>query len=61
MPTILLYFIPTMIRLMRATDTARTGANAQRWANLNYLRHAFVLGAWLASLRAFALFYARSH
>jgi len=29
-------------------------------ANLNYLRHAIVLGAWLASLRAFALFYAQS-
>ena len=38
------YFIPTMIRLMRATDTARTGASAQRWANLNYLRHAIVFG-----------------
>ena len=55
------YFIPTMVRLMRATDTARTGASAQRWAKLNYLRHAIVLGAWLASLRAFALFYAQSH
>ena len=32
-------------------------AVATRWWNLNYLRHAILLAAWLASLRTFALFY----
>jgi len=54
------YFIPTMVKLMGGTDAATAAARAQRWANLNYLRHALVLVAWLASLRAFALFYAQS-
>ena len=47
------------IRLMQATDSPESAARAQRWWHLNYLRHALVLGAWLASLRAFALFYAQ--
>lgn len=51
------YFIPTMVRLMGATDSPESVAVATRWWNLNYLRHAIVLAAWLASLRAFALFY----
>jgi hypothetical protein len=54
------YFIPTMVKLMGGTDAATAPARAHRWANLNYLRHALVLLAWLASLRAFALFYAQS-
>ncbi len=54
------YFIPTMVKLMGGTDAPTAAARAQRWANLNYLRHALVLVAWLASLRAFALFYAQS-
>jgi hypothetical protein len=53
------YFIPTMVRLMRAPDSPESVARAQYWRHMNYLRHALVLGAWLASLRAFALFYAQ--
>ena len=51
------YFIPTMIRLMRAADSPASAAAAMRWSSLNYLRHALVLAAWLASLRTFALLY----
>jgi len=50
------YFIPTMVGLMGATDSPASVAAATRWSNLNYLRHAIVLAAWLASLRAFSLF-----
>jgi hypothetical protein len=53
------YFIPTMIALMNAPDSPQVVAAATRWSNLNYLRHAFVLAAWLASLKAFAVLYAR--
>jgi hypothetical protein len=51
------YFIPTMVRLMRAPDSSESVAVATRWWNLNYLRHAIVLTAWLASLKAFAVFH----
>lgn len=51
------YFIPTMVRLMRAVDSPESVALATRWSNLNYVRHAIVLAAWLASLKAFSLFY----
>jgi hypothetical protein len=51
------YFIPTMVGLMRAPDSPESAALATRWSNLNYLRHAIVLAAWLASLRTFALFH----
>jgi hypothetical protein len=51
------YFIPTMIGLMGATDSPEAVAVATRWWNLNYLRHAVMLVAWLAALRTFALFY----
>jgi hypothetical protein len=51
------YFIPTMIGLLRATDSPQSLAVATRWRNLNYLRHAITAMAWLASLRTFALFY----
>ena len=54
------YFSPTMVRLMRAADSLESVARAQRWRHLNYVRHALLLGAWLASLRAFALFYAHA-
>ena len=46
-----------MIGLMRAPDSPRSVAAATRWANLNHLRHAIVLAAWLAALKAFALYY----
>jgi hypothetical protein len=51
------YFIPTMVGLMRATDSPAAVAVATQWWNLNYLRLAIVLAAWLAALRTFALFY----
>lgn len=53
------YFIPVMIRLFGAPDTPATNATATRWASANYLRHALVLAAWLAALRAFALIHAQ--
>ena len=49
------YFIPTMVRLMRAADSPESAAVATRWRNLNHLRHAMVLAAWLASLKAFSM------
>jgi len=51
------YFIPTMVRLMGTADSPASVAAAARWGNLNYMRHAIVFAAWLAALRAFALFY----
>jgi hypothetical protein len=51
------YFIPTMVGLMKAADSAASAGIAMQWWRINYLRHAFVLAAWLASLRTFALFY----
>jgi hypothetical protein len=51
------YFIPTMVGLMRAPDSPASVAVAIRWWTLNYLRHAIVLAAWLASLKAFAVFH----
>ena len=51
------YFIPTMIRLMGAADSPESVAVATRWASLNYVRHALVLGGWLAALKAFASLY----
>jgi hypothetical protein len=53
------YFIPTMVRLMRTADASEaTVATAARWARLNYGRLAILLVAWLAALKAFAVFYA---
>ena len=49
------YFIPVMVRLMRAADTPDVVAVAMRWSRLNVLRHVLMLAAWLASLRAFEL------
>ncbi len=51
------YFIPTMVGLMRAADSAESAAVATRWSTLNYVRHSIVLAAWLASLGAFAALY----
>lgn len=51
------YFIPTMVGLMAATDSAESVAAATRWWHLNHVRHAMVLAAWLAALKTFALFH----
>jgi hypothetical protein len=53
------YFIPTMVGLMSAADSPPAVTAATRWSNLNYVRHLIVLAAWLASLKTFALLYAR--
>jgi hypothetical protein len=49
------YFIPSMVRLMKAPAPVDAVARARRWSLLNYLRHVLVLAAWLAALRAFSL------
>lgn len=49
------YFIPTMVGLMNAPDSPSSVAAATRWMSLNYLRHALVLGGWLAALKALSL------
>jgi hypothetical protein len=53
------YFIPTMIRLSR-TGTPVSDATdvAMQWASLNHVRHALLLMALLAALKAFAELYA---
>ena len=48
------YFIPTMVRLMRAADSPEAVARATWWARLNHVRHLIVFAAWLTSLKAFA-------
>ena len=37
---------------MKEADSPESAAIAVHWGQLNYLRHALVLAAWLASLRA---------
>jgi hypothetical protein len=54
------YFIPRMIRLLRAADSPEARASASQWAQLNYVRQLLVLIAWLAALQAFALLHERS-
>jgi len=49
------YFIPTMIGLMNAVDSPAAVAQASRWSNLNLVRHALGLIAWLAALRTLEL------
>jgi hypothetical protein len=44
-----------MVGLMKASDSSTSAAAATRWSRLNYVRHALVLAAWLASLQAFRL------
>lgn len=52
------YFIPTMIRLMRAGPSAEATEAALRWASLNNVRHVLLFLALLAALQAFAKLYA---
>ena len=49
------YFIPTMVRLMRAPDSPEAVVRATRWLMLNHVRHLIVFAAWLTALRAFAI------
>jgi Domain of unknown function (DUF1772) len=48
------YFIPTMVGLMDAVDSAESVAAAVRWSSFNYLRHVIVLAAWILALKAFS-------
>jgi hypothetical protein len=49
------YFIPTMIRLMRAEDSHEAVAIATRWSRLNHLRHAVIGVAWVTAMQALTL------
>ena len=49
------YFIPTMIALMSAPDTAASVATAARWSELNYVRHTLALAAWILAMQTFSL------
>ena len=51
------YFIPAMLKLQRGqvSPASKTKAAAMCWANLNYVRSALSLAAWIAALRAFSL------
>jgi hypothetical protein len=53
------YFIPTMVRLMRAPDSPESVAVAIQWARLNYVRLALLVAALLMALKAFSLSYQR--
>ena len=51
------YFIPTMLKLMGNDTLPRAEAveTAVLWVHLGYVRHAAILVAWLAALKAFSL------
>jgi Domain of unknown function (DUF1772) len=50
------YFIPRMLKLQRAeaVPESEVVAMAAHWERLDYVRHAIVLVAWLAALKAFS-------
>ena len=51
------YFIPTLLKLQGAVNLpgSEAVAMASRWDQLNYVRHAMTLTAWLSALKAFSL------
>ena len=51
------YFIPTAVRLMRAEalPPAKVEAMASQWMEVNHIRAALTLLAWLAALKTFSL------
>jgi hypothetical protein len=53
------YFVPTLLRLLRNVIRPQSSATvkAVQWAHLAIVRHAAILLAWLAALKAFATFY----
>jgi hypothetical protein len=53
------YFIPTLLTLQSAVNLPESEAvaRAMQWGQLNNVRHAMSLVAWLAALKAFSLFY----
>lgn len=52
------YFIPTMVKLINdgSLPQSKSAAIAVQWVNLGYVRHALVLIAFLAALKAFSVF-----
>ncbi len=52
------YFIPTMLKLMgdETLSEPKSMALALQWVNLNYVRHALPLIAWVTALKAFSVF-----
>jgi len=53
------YFVPTMLGLMNHGNSAEADIvnSAIFWANLNYVRIAVVMVAWLAAMKALTLIY----
>jgi hypothetical protein len=51
------YFIPVMVGLLSAPDTAESVETARQWWALNYVRLAVLLAALLAAMAAFANLY----
>jgi hypothetical protein len=51
------YFIPRMLTLQRAETLPESEvvAMALQWERLDYVRHAIVLAAWLAAMKALSL------
>lgn len=51
------FFIPTIIKLQKANQlsASQVTRSASLWINLNYVRNALTLLAWLLALRALAL------
>jgi hypothetical protein len=51
------YFIPTMLRLQRASGMSPSDVRAKfsQWTRANYARNALTLIAWLAALKALSL------
>lgn len=49
------YFVPTMIGLLDAPNSADSVAAALRWVQLNHVRHVIVVVAFLAALKTFAV------
>jgi hypothetical protein len=54
------YFIPSMVKLMRAPDSSESVTKATQWTHLNYLRLAIALAAWLTALKGFSFLH-QSH
>lgn len=53
------YFVPTMVSLMEYGNSSEKEIvlSAMFWADVNYVRIAFVLIAWIAAMKAFAAYY----
>lgn len=53
------YFVPTMVSLMEYGNSSEKEIvqSAMFWADVNYVRIAIVLIAWIAAMKAFAAYY----